>query len=50
MTPAERKDAAEARTKAREAEEREEKAAALKRHQAKSRAITKRDSTMPRKK
>jgi len=47
MTPADRIASAQARTQEREEEERKEKAAALKRTQAKLRAITKRDSTMP---
>ncbi len=48
MTPTERKAIAQARAKALEDQERQEKAEALKRHQAKLREITKRDSTMPK--
>ncbi len=48
MTPAERKAIAQARAKAAEEADRKERAEALKRHQAKLREITKRDSTMPK--
>ena len=48
MTPAERKAMAEARNTEAQKAIREEQAEALKRHQAKLRAITKRDSTMPK--
>lgn len=50
MTPSERKAIAQARNTEAQRVIREEQAAALKRHQAKLRAITKRDSTMPRSK
>ena len=47
MSPAERKARAQARTQEREEEERKEKAAALKRTQAKLRETTARDSKLP---
>lgn len=48
MTPEQRKATAQARTKAREDEAREQAKTALQRKQAKLRATTKRDSAMPR--
>ena len=47
MTPADRKAAAQARTQAREAEERADAKTALQRKQAKLRETTKRDSKIP---